>query len=137
MIAPAHRLGERNVVMKHVECVPSYSRTPCVFAGLVQRRREFTAGRERLLCGTHFYRLTDWSGRVEPVAPPTTANAYSRPEAARWGCPLFGALLNCYVHWLLSSGSATRLTTVLALSAKNCSPERGNAPKRSRTRPSV
>jgi hypothetical protein len=65
-----YQLGDRNVVMKRDECVQSYSCTPCVLAGLVQRRREFTAGRDRLLCGTHFHRLTDWSwpdaGRLSP-----------------------------------------------------------------------
>jgi hypothetical protein len=47
-------------------------------AGLVQRRREFTAGRERLLCGTHFYRLTDWSWPA--------ADELSRTAALDRGC---------------------------------------------------
>jgi hypothetical protein len=61
MKVASNQLGDRNIVMKRDECVQSYSCTPCVSAGPVQRHREFTAGSERLLCGMHFYRRTDWS----------------------------------------------------------------------------
>jgi len=47
-----YQLADGNVVMKRDECVQSYSCTPCVSAAPVQRRCQFTAGRERLLCGS-------------------------------------------------------------------------------------
>jgi hypothetical protein len=58
---PNYQLGDRNVGDETRRMCPIILMHSLCLARLVQRRREFTAGRERLLCGTHFYRLTDWS----------------------------------------------------------------------------
>jgi hypothetical protein len=46
-----YQLADGNVVIKRDECVQSYSCTPCASAAPVQRRCQFTAGRERQLTG--------------------------------------------------------------------------------------
>ena len=64
------KLPHENVVMKRDGCVQSYSCTPCVSAASVQRRCQFTAGRERQLTGDDFNEANFAFG---PVSDPRRA----------------------------------------------------------------